>query len=99
MQIAHDPSLSSYYVNDALYQELIESFGEWSRGAPPIGDCVERDHFRGLLEREARLLDELRFDEWLAMYEPECIYWVPGTPEGGDPRREIAVSFDDPRRM
>jgi 3-phenylpropionate/cinnamic acid dioxygenase small subunit len=33
------------------------------------------------------------------MYAPECIYWVPGTPEGGDPRREIAICFDDRRRM
>ena len=33
------------------------------------------------------------------MYAPECIYWVPGTPRGGDPRREISISFDDRRRM
>jgi benzoate/toluate 1,2-dioxygenase beta subunit len=33
------------------------------------------------------------------MYSPECIYWVPGTPDAGDPRREIAMSFDDRRRM
>jgi benzoate/toluate 1,2-dioxygenase beta subunit len=52
-----------------------------------------------LVEKEARLLDQLRFDEWLAMYAPECIYWVPGTPQAGDPRREIAISFDDRRRM
>jgi benzoate/toluate 1,2-dioxygenase beta subunit len=45
------------------------------------------------------LLDQLRFDEWLALYCAECIYWVPGTPEAGDPRREIAISFDDRRRM
>jgi benzoate/toluate 1,2-dioxygenase beta subunit len=52
-----------------------------------------------LIEREARLLDQLDFDKWLAMYTPECIYWVPGTPGGSDPRREIAMSFDDRRRM
>ena len=52
-----------------------------------------------LVEREARLLDQLDFDAWLAMYAPECIYWVPGTPNAGDPRREIAISFDDRRRM
>jgi benzoate/toluate 1,2-dioxygenase beta subunit len=55
--------------------------------------------FRGLLEREARLLDQQRFDEWLALYTPECLYWVPTTPQGGDPRREVAISFDDRRRM
>ena len=56
-------------------------------------------HFRALLEREARLLDQLDFDAWLSMYSPECIYWVPATPSGGDPRREIAISFDDRRRV
>ena len=99
MQTVHDPAISSYYVNDGLYRNLVESFTDWQREELAIGAPEVRDRFRLLIEREARLLDELRFDEWLAMYSPECIYWVPGTPEGGDPRREIAVSFDDRRRM
>src|SRR5262247_177615 len=99
MQTAHDPTVSSYYVNDELYRNLVENFTDWQREELAIGAPEVRDRFRLLIEREARLLDELRFDEWLAMYSPECIYWVPGTPEGGDPRREIAVSFDDRRRM
>jgi 3-phenylpropionate/cinnamic acid dioxygenase small subunit len=96
---AHDPSLSSYYVSDAFYQELVESFADWQKDELLIGDPLQRDHFRGLLEREARLLDQQRFDAWLALYTPECLYWVPTTPEGGDPRREVAISFDDRRRM
>jgi 3-phenylpropionate/cinnamic acid dioxygenase small subunit len=99
MLVTHDPSVSSYYVNDALYQELVDSFADWQGDNVAVEDTVERDQFRMLLEREARLLDQLRFDEWLAMYAPECIYWVPGTPGAGDPRREIAISFDDRRRM
>ena len=99
MQTLHDPSVSSYYVNEQLYQNLVESFTDWQRDELAIAQAEARDHFRMLLEREARLLDQLRFDEWLAMYSPECIYWVPGTPEAGDPRREIAISFDDRRRM
>jgi 3-phenylpropionate/cinnamic acid dioxygenase small subunit len=99
MQLTHDPSVSSYYVNDAFYRELVESFTDWQGDDLIVDDAVERDRFRLLLEREARLLDQLRFDEWLALYCAECIYWVPGTPEAGDPRREIAISFDDRRRM
>jgi 3-phenylpropionate/cinnamic acid dioxygenase small subunit len=99
MQLTHDPSISSYYVNDAFYAELVENFSDWQRDDAAIEDPAIRDRFRLLLEREARLLDALRFDEWLAMYSPECIYWVPGTHEGGDPRREIAISFDDRRRL
>jgi 3-phenylpropionate/cinnamic acid dioxygenase small subunit len=98
-RLDQDPSLSSWYVNDAFYRELVESFADWQRDELAIGDSLQRDHVRGLLEREARLLDQLRFDEWLALYTPECIYWVPTTPEGGDPRREVAISFDDRRRM
>jgi 3-phenylpropionate/cinnamic acid dioxygenase small subunit len=99
MQLTHDPSLSSYYVNDALYRRLVDDFTDWQRDELAIVEASERDRFRALIEREARLLDQLRFDEWLAMYAPECIYWVPGTPEAGDPRREIAISFDDRRRL
>jgi 3-phenylpropionate/cinnamic acid dioxygenase small subunit len=99
MQLTRDPSISSYYVNDAFYRELVENFSDWQRDDLVITDATERDRFRAIIEREARLLDQLRFDEWLALYCPECIYWVPGTPEAGDPRREIAISFDDRRRM
>jgi benzoate/toluate 1,2-dioxygenase beta subunit len=99
MQLIHDPSLSSYYVNEQFYQNLVESFTDWQKDELAIDAPDERDRFRMLVEKEARLLDGLRFDEWLAMYAPECIYWVPGTPDAGDPRREIAISFDDRRRM
>jgi benzoate/toluate 1,2-dioxygenase beta subunit len=99
MRTLHDPSLTSYYVNERLYQRLVDDFTDWQRDDLAVADPAERDRFRALVEREARLLDQLRFDEWLAMYAPECIYWVPGTPEAGDPRKEIAISFDDRRRM
>ena len=94
-----DPSRHSYYVSDAFYRELIANFTGWQDDARAIADLAERDRFRMLLEREARLLDALRYDDWLALYAAECIYWVPSTPGAGDPRREIAVMFDDRRRL
>ncbi len=94
-----DPSRSSYYVNDALYRELIAHFSGWQDDARAVADAAVRDDFRRLLEREARLLDQRRYDDWLAMYTAECIYWVPSTPQAGDPRREIAIMFDDRRRL
>ena len=96
---AVDPSRSSYYVSDALYRELIADFTGWQDDARAVTDVAERDTFRRLLEREARLLDQLRYDDWLALYAAECIYWAPSTPQAGDPRREIAVMFDDRRRL
>ena len=94
-----DPSRSSYYVDDALYRELISNFSDWQDDTSSISDVAVRDEFRRLLEREARLLDQLRYEDWLAMYTRECVYWVPSTPTAGDPRREVSVMFDDRRRL
>lgn len=99
MPAQSEPSKSSYYVSDALYRELIANFTDWQRDDRAVTDFAERDRFRMLIEREARLLDQLRYEDWIALYAPECIYWVPSTPNAGDPRREIAVMFDDRRRL
>jgi 3-phenylpropionate/cinnamic acid dioxygenase small subunit len=96
---APDPSRGSHYVNDALYRALIEDFKDWQDDARAVAGLAIRDEFRQLIEREARLLDQLRYEDWLAMYAAECIYWVPSTPGAGDPRREISVMFDDRRRL
>jgi benzoate/toluate 1,2-dioxygenase beta subunit len=94
-----DPSRSSYYITDAFYRELIANFSDWQDDARAVTDLAVRDEFRRLIEREARLLDQLRYEDWLAMYTAECAYWVPSTPNAGDPRRQIAVMFDDRRRL
>src|SRR5262245_46431761 len=61
-QVAHDPSTSSYYVNDAFYRELVDNFANWQRDELAVTDAAERDRFRMLVEREARLLGQLAFD-------------------------------------
>ena len=86
-----------YYINDALYRALIANFSAWQR-EEAMTDFGPRQ-CRRFLEREARLLDVHDYDSWLGLFAPECIYWIPGTPQPGDPRREIAISFDDRRRL
>ncbi len=94
-----DPSRTSLYVGDALYTRVTADFSGWQRDEAEITDLPVRDQARQLVEREARLLDQHLYEDWLAMFAPECIYWVPGTPERGDPRREITITFDDRRRL
>ena len=98
-QAAADPSRYSYYVTDESYGELVDDFADWQRDDMSVQDAMERDLFRSAIEREARILDRLLFEDWLKLYTPDCFYWVPSTPDGGDPRREIAVMFDDRRRL
>ena len=43
--------------------------------------------------REARLLDEQRFDEWLALFVPEGRYWMPL--EYGQTDRRLTASLMD----
>jgi benzoate/toluate 1,2-dioxygenase beta subunit len=95
----HDPSRSSYYVDDDFYRALVADFSDWQRDEREVADPAVRDRCAALLYREARLLDQGEFDRWLALYAPECLYWVPATPGGGDPRRAVAVAFDDRRRL
>lgn len=97
--MASDPALTSHYVNDDFYASLTNAFSDWQTESAEITDAARRDEFRLLLEREARLLEQDRYADWLAMYAPECLYWVPASADGGDPMREVAIAFDDRRRL
>src|ERR1035437_1249075 len=92
-RVKHDPSRYSNYVSDAFYRELVADFSDWQADDRTVEDTIERDLFRRLVEQEARILDQLLFEQWIQLYAPECIYWVPSTPEGGDPRRGVGVLF------
>ena len=51
------------------------------------------------LFREARLADEWRLDEWLALWAPQAMYWVPVNHDDVDPRRELSLIYDDRQRL
>lgn len=94
-----NPSLTSYYVGTDFYAGLAAAFAGWQDESAEIADAAERDACRRLVEREARLLEQDRHEDWLALFAPECVYWVPASRDGGDPRREVAIAFDDRRRL
>ena len=68
------------YVDAGFYAELVDDFADWPEKI--LVDLETRERCRSLLEREARLLDQGRFEDWLAMYSAQCIYWIPATPGG-----------------
>jgi 3-phenylpropionate/cinnamic acid dioxygenase small subunit len=48
-----------------------------------------------LLHTEARLLDERKFEDWMALMTPDATYWVPSRVDQADPWNEVSLMFDD----
>ena len=53
------------------------------------------DEATRLLYREARLLDEGRFEEWLELFTPDGVYWVPSRRGQSDPRGVASIIYED----
>jgi 3-phenylpropionate/cinnamic acid dioxygenase small subunit len=45
--------------------------------------------------REARLLDEKRFDEWYELFTDDAYYWVPLIPGQPDPLQHNSLAYED----
>jgi 3-phenylpropionate/cinnamic acid dioxygenase small subunit len=45
--------------------------------------------------REARLLDEKRFDEWYDLFAEDGHYWVPASPNQPDPLNHNSLAYED----
>jgi benzoate/toluate 1,2-dioxygenase subunit beta len=59
--------------------------------------------YRAVVEfvyREARLADEARYAEWLALWTDDGVYWVPATTDpGADPDKHISHIYDNRGRI
>jgi len=56
---------------------------------------LRRSDAEDILFREARLLDDRRYREWIELFSVEATYWIPCNGEGRDPDREISLVYDD----
>jgi 3-phenylpropionate/cinnamic acid dioxygenase small subunit len=64
--------------------------------ANAVADLREIEAF---LTHEAALLDEARYDEWLALFTAEAWYWVPSQVGQRDPFDTISLMYDDRRLL
>lgn len=53
------------------------------------------DELVAFVYREARLLDERRYDEWLSMYADDARYWMPLSPDQPDTELHGALMDED----
>jgi 3-phenylpropionate/cinnamic acid dioxygenase small subunit len=51
------------------------------------------------LMHEARLLDEGRFDAWLALFTADAWYWIPTEPDQKSPFDTVSLIYDDRRLL
>lgn len=93
-----DPSHVSTYVGMDFYETLAAHVAELDEPAAAASADVAAA-VTALIYREARLLDEGRLEDWLELFAPECVYWLPMTPGGGEPAAEVTLAFDDRRRL
>ena len=49
------------------------------------------------LYREARLMDSNEYKEWLALWAPDCTYWLTSNDDDADPHEHIALVYQDYR--
>jgi 3-phenylpropionate/cinnamic acid dioxygenase small subunit len=54
---------------------------------------------REFLFHEARLMDEGRYAEWLALWTEDALYWVPCNQDDIDPRSHVSIIYDDRERL
>lgn len=60
---------------------------------------LDRPAAEDLLYTEARLLDELRYADWLGMLTDDILYWIPCNGRDVDPAHEISIAYDDSGRL
>jgi 3-phenylpropionate/cinnamic acid dioxygenase small subunit len=70
-----------------------------AESAPAIPSIDEAER---LLFHEARLLDEVRYEEWLQLFTEDGLYWIPigdnSASRPADPAHDLHIIFDDAAR-
>jgi 3-phenylpropionate/cinnamic acid dioxygenase small subunit len=56
---------------------------------------VKEEDLVRFVVREARLIDEKRFDEWYELFTDDAYYWVPLAPGQTDPLAHNSLAYED----
>ena len=56
---------------------------------------VSNEQLVAFVYDEARLLDERRYDDWLALFSEDGFYWMPLTPGQTDPLLQVSLMYED----
>ena len=66
---------------------------------PAAAEPLDVARCEQFLVHEARLLDDARFGEWLALFTADAWYWVPIEAEQKNPHETVSLIYDDRRLL
>src|SRR5215468_6685626 len=69
------------------------------RATPRASEALDLARCERFLLHEARLLDDGKFDDWLALFTPDAWYWVPSEPGQDNPHDTVSLIYDDRRLL
>jgi 3-phenylpropionate/cinnamic acid dioxygenase small subunit len=57
-------------------------------------DAAVSAEIEAFVLREARLLDERRFGEWVELFAEDGVYWIPTQPNQGSPHEALSIIYE-----
>ncbi|MGE0826562.1 MAG: aromatic-ring-hydroxylating dioxygenase subunit beta [Candidatus Binatia bacterium] len=60
---------------------------------------VDRQQVENFLYREARLMDEHAYDQWLELWTEDALYWIPSNDDDIDPERHVSIVYENRTRL
>lgn len=60
----------------------------------PLLPLDEERELHAFVLDEARLLDERRFDDWLALFADDGVYWVPAQADQASPNSALSLYYE-----
>jgi 3-phenylpropionate/cinnamic acid dioxygenase small subunit len=73
--------------------EIIDLNPAGHAAIPSLSEC------EAFLVHEAELLDDGRFEDWLALFTENAWYWVPSEPNQDSPLTTVSLIYDDRRLL
>jgi 3-phenylpropionate/cinnamic acid dioxygenase small subunit len=69
------------------------------RSLPSEADVSPVEKASQFLYHEAALMDAHRFDDWLSLWHPDGLYWVPCNTEDLEPNKSISLIYESRRQL
>ena len=60
---------------------------------------IDRQTIENFLYREARFMDEHAYNEWLALWTDDALYWIPCNEDDFDPELHVSIVYENKARL